>query len=359
MASVEFDSVTIAVDGAIVLRDVSLDIADGEFVGVIGPSGSGKTSLIRTIAGFTDVVRGRVLLDGIDVTRTKTADRDVGMVFQEPVMFRRRNVRRNVSFPLEIRRREAEEIRDRVDAEARAMHLEHLLARRPDELSRGETQLVQIARTMVRTPRVLLLDEPLVRLDAARQAQMRTELAMLQAGYGVTTVMATNDPIDALTMPSRLVVIHRQRVVQFDHPDAVYRSPATIDAAVGTGDCWLLPATVSADREGFWLDVAHRRAAHDAAPALRHRAWAPVVANHIGQQVTLGIRPGDVVASPNGPVVAAVTKIVPGGPGGAYCDIGGWRCGLTLPAEVSEGDVVRLQVDHLVVFDNATGRAIA
>lgn len=122
MASVEFDSVTIAVEGAVVLRDVPLDISDGEFVGVIGPSGSGKTSLIRTIAGFTDIVRAPLLLDGIDVTRTKTADRDVGMVFQGPVMFRRRNVRRNVSFPLEIRRQEAEEIRDRVDAEARTMH---------------------------------------------------------------------------------------------------------------------------------------------------------------------------------------------------------------------------------------------
>ncbi len=87
MASVGFDNVTVAVDGALVLRDVSLDISDGEFVGVIGPSGSGKTSLIRTIAGFTDVVRVRLLLDGIDVTRTKTADRDVGMVFQEPVGF--------------------------------------------------------------------------------------------------------------------------------------------------------------------------------------------------------------------------------------------------------------------------------
>ena len=359
MASVEFDNVTVAVNGAVVLRNVSLDISDGEFVGVIGPSGSGKTSLIRTIAGFTDVVRGRLLLDGIDITRTKTAERGVGMVFQEPVMFRRRNVRRNVSFPLEIRRQKAAEIRDRVDAEARAMHLEHLLARRPDELSRGETQLVQIARAMVRTPRVLLLDEPLVRLDTARQAQMRTELAMLQAGYGVTTVMATNDPIDALTMPSRLVVIHRQRVVQFDHPDAVYRSPATIDAAVGIGDCWLLPATVNADREGFWLDVAHRVATHDAAPALHHRAWAPVLADHVGRQVTVGIRPGDVVVSSSGPVVATVTKIVPGGPGGAICDVGGWRCGLTLPAVVRAGDIVRLQVDHLVVFDNVTGRAIA
>jgi multiple sugar transport system ATP-binding protein len=358
MASVEFDNVTIAVRGTIVLRDVSLDIADGEFVGVIGPSGSGKTSLIRTIAGFTDVVRGRVLLDGIDVTRTKTADRDVGMVFQEPVMFRTRNVRRNVSFPLEIRRQEAEEIRHRVDAEVGAMHLEYLLTRYPNELSRGETQLVQIARAMVRTQRVLLLDEPLANLDTARQAQMRTELALLQSGYGVTTIMATNDPVDAMTMPSRLVVLHRERVVQVDRPDLVHRSPATIDAAVGTGDCWLLPATVSADREGFWLDVTYRTAAEGAAPAFRHRAWTSALADHIGQQVTLGIRPGDVVVSPTGSIAASVTKIVPGVAGGAYCDVGGWRCGLTLPADVREGDVVRVQVDHLVVFDQVTGLAI-
>jgi ABC-type sugar transport system ATPase subunit len=234
MASVEFDSVTIAVNGTIVLSDVSLDIADGEFVGVIGASGSGKTTLIRTIAGFTDVVRGRVLLDGLDVAGTKTADRDLGMVFQEPVMFPTRNVRRNVSFPLEIRRQEREEIRDRVDAEARAMHLEHLLTRRPDELSRGETQLVEIARAMVRTPRVLLLDEPLASLDAARQAQMRTELAVLQSGYGVTTIMATNDPVDAMTMPSRLVVIHRGNIVQVGHPDVVHRRPSTLRSEQGS-----------------------------------------------------------------------------------------------------------------------------
>ena len=359
MASVEFDNVTIAVGGTIVLSDVSLAIADGEFVGVIGPSGSGKTSLIRTIAGFTDVVRGRVLLDGIDVTRTKTADRDVGMVFQEPVMFRTRNVRRNVSFPLEIRRQEREEIRDRVDAEVRAMHLEHLLTRHPDELSRGETQLVQIARAMVRTPRVLLLDEPLASLDAARQAQMRTELALLQSGYGVTTVMATNDPVDAMTMPSRLVVIHRGNVVQVDRPDSVRRSPATIDAAVGTGECWLIPATVSADRDGFWLDVDHQTDVDAAGPALRHRAWMPALADHIGAQVILGVRPGDVVVSPTGPILASVTKIVPGVAGVAYCDVGGWRFGLTPPAKVREGDVVRVQIDHLVVFDEVTGWAIA
>ena len=110
MARVEFDDVTVTVDGTTVLSDVSLDIGDGEFVGVIGPSGSGKTSLIRTIAGFTDVVRGRLLLDGVDVTRTKTADRDLALVAQEPALFPRRNVRRNVSFPLEVRRRDPDEI---------------------------------------------------------------------------------------------------------------------------------------------------------------------------------------------------------------------------------------------------------
>ena len=261
MARVEFDDVTVAVDGTTVLTEISLDIADGEFVGVIGPSGSGKTSLIRTVAGFTDVVRGRVLLDGVDVTAIKTADRDLAMVSQEPVMFPRRNVRRNVSFPLEIRRQEPDEIRARVDAETRAMHLEHLLSRRPGHLSSGEVQLVQIARAMVRTPRVLLLDEPLARLDSARQAQMRRDLAVLQAGYGVTTVMATNDPVEAMTMPSRLVVIDDGSVVQVDRPDVVRRTPASIDAAVGTGECWLLPATVTADRQGFWLIVDRRATA--------------------------------------------------------------------------------------------------
>ena len=360
MASVEFDNVTIAIDGTVVLSGVCLDIADGEFVGVIGPSGSGKTSLIRTIAGFTDVVSGRMLIGGVDVAEVKTADRDVGMVFQEPVMFRTRNVRRNVSFPLEIRRQDPGEIRDRVDAEVRAMHLEHLLSRRPDELSRGEAQLVQIARAMVRSPRVLLLDEPLASLDTVRQAQMRSELALLQAGYAVTTVMTTNDPVEAMTMPSSLVVLDGGSVVQVDRPSAVHRSPASIDAAVATGECSLIPVTVAADPDGLWLCAERRVGEGDVGvPAFRYRAWAPVLAEYVGLSVMLGIRRDDVVVSPSGPVEARVTKIVPGAPHGGYCEIGGWRCGLTPPAGVQEGDAVRLQIDHLVVFDAATRRAIA
>ena len=189
MASVGFDNVTVAVDGALVLRDVSLDISGRricrrdralrERQDELDPH---DCRLHRCCSGAAAARRNRCHSDQDGGSRRRH-----GVPGTRGV--RRRNVRRNVSFPLETRRQEAAEIRDRVDAEARAMHLEHLLARRPDELSRGETQLVQIARAMVRTPPVLLLDEPPVRLDTARQAQMRTELAMLQSGYGVTTVI--------------------------------------------------------------------------------------------------------------------------------------------------------------------------
>ena len=358
MTAVTFDGVTVAVDGEVILRDVSLDIADGEFIGVIGPSGSGKTTLLRTVAGFTKVVRGRLLFDGSDVTNVKTAERDVGMVVQEPVLFPRKTVQRNMAFSLELRRQAALEIRQRVDAEARALHLVHLLERHPGGLSRGEAQLVQIARALVRMPRVLLLDEPLASLDTARQAQMRSELSMLQAGYGVTTLMATNDPGDAMSMPHRLVVIDDGMVVQLGTPEEVWRLPATVDAALSTGECRLLTARVSADAEGFWLTVAPRDGESAALPALRHRAWHPRFADHVGSDVVVGIRPSDLVVVPAGPVRATIDRIVPGAPGMVHCDVGGWRLVAQGEPGGEVGDEVALRIDHLRAFDADTGRAI-
>jgi len=357
VTAITFDAVSVAVDGAVVLRDVSLEIAAGEFIGVIGPSGSGKTTLLRTIAGFTDVVSGRLLFGGTDVTSTKTALRDVGMVSQDPVLLPTKTVRRNVAFPLELRQQAALEIRNRVEAEARAMHLEHLLARDPRELSRGETQLVQIARALVRTPRVLLLDEPLASLDAARQRQMRSELTMLQAGYGVTTVMATNDPADAMAMPHRLVVIDDGRVVQVDVPEAVRRSPATVDAAMSTGECRLLSAVVSAESEGFWLSVRARDAG-TAAPVLRHRVWHPRFADRVGAEVLIGVRPSDVAITSTGSVAARIDRVIPGSSGLVDCDVGGWHIGARSRPDSAVGQAVHLQIEHLVAFDPVTGRLI-
>ncbi len=364
MTAVTFDDLTAAVDGSVILRDISLDIGDGEFVGVIGPSGSGKTTLLRTIAGFTDVVAGRLRFGGSDVTKVKTAERDIGMVVQQVVLFPSKTVQRNMAFPLELRHKAAEEIRHRVDAEARAMHLEHLLGRNPDELSRGEAQLVQIARAMVRTPRVLLLDEPFAGLDTARQGQIRSELSMLQAGYGVTTLMATNDPVDAMSMPHRLVVIDDGRVVQVGTPPEVWRAPATIDAALSTGDCRLLTARVSADTEGFWLTVARRGGRPGDSPALRRRAWHADFDGHVGSDITVGIRPTDLVVSSTGSVRATIDRRIAGSPDTVLCDVGGWR----LLAQCQPGrdrgsgdvgDVIALRIDRILAFDATSGRAIA
>ena len=355
MATVEFDRATVRIDGKTILREVSLSIGQGGFVGLIGPSGSGKTTILRAIAGLADIAAGSLRLDGVDVSRARAGDRDVGMVFQEPALFNHRTVERNVAFPLEIRRQHANEIRQRVGAEARAMHLEHLLDRHPDQLSRGEAQLVQIARSMVRMPGVLLLDEPLASLDEPTKARMRSELTMLQAGYGVTTVMSTNDPHDAVMMPSALAVIHDRTVVQVGTPEAVRSAPHNLDAAMATGDCYTISATVERDVDGYWLVNPG-----DAdSTAFRYRAWSGALDEYVGRQVTVGIRPSDVRLHDAGSVSARVTRAIPGQPVGVMCDVAGHRFGVGSGGDVSVGDAVRLQIDRVMVFDPESTRAIA
>lgn len=221
--------------GTEALGGVDLDVGDGELMAVVGVSGSGKTTLLRVIAGLDPVASGSVLMDGRDVTDLDPGSRDVAMVFQFPHLLPHRNVGRNVAFPLEVRRQTVDEIRTRVGAEARALHIETLLERSPNELAAGEAQLVQIARALVRVPRVLLLDEPLARLDAHVRERMRRELRMLQRGYGVTTVLATNDPVEAMAMSDRLAVLDAGRVVQVGPPLEVYRSPVSLLVARLTG----------------------------------------------------------------------------------------------------------------------------
>ena len=151
MSTVELEHVTVRRAGATLLDDVNLTVDDGELIGVIGASGAGKTTLLRTIAGLEPLASGTIRIDGVDVSDTTPADRNVSMVFQTPALLPNRDVLGNIEFPLEIRHQEAEEIAIRVAAESRAMHIEALLARSPHGLSAGEAQLVQVARALVRT----------------------------------------------------------------------------------------------------------------------------------------------------------------------------------------------------------------
>jgi len=230
-----------------VLDDVSLAVDDGELMGVIGASGSGKTTLLRAIAGLTRLTSGTVRIGGVDVTKVEPSSRDVSMMFQKPALLPHRDVLGNVAFPLEVHHELAAEIASRVTAETRALHIESLLARNPGQLSSGERQLVQMARAMVRTPSVMLLDEPLARLDAAMTQQLRLDLHALQQGYGVTTLLATSDPVEAMTMPDRIVVLEGGRIAQVDTPINVYERPVTLVAAACTGDMSMLDVRIEDD----------------------------------------------------------------------------------------------------------------
>jgi ABC-type sugar transport system ATPase subunit len=356
MATVELADVTVRSGSTTRLSDITLSFPDGAFVGVVGGSGSGKTSLLRAVAGLDRVERGTVRLDGRDVTRAAPGDRDVAMVFQSAALIGHLSARRNVSFPLDIRRIDRDEVDQRVDAEMRAWHIEQLVDRAPSTLSVGEQQMVQIARSLVRVPTVLLLDEPFAALDEQLRRRMRVEIAMLQAGYGVTTVMATNDSADVEALASVVAVLDAGRLVQVDHTAAVRRRPANLLAAVATGPMSLIDMTVISEQRGFWL-VREDPAGGE---LVRIRSWSPSLADHVGQQVTVGLRPEDVEVTDRGSVPAVVAQTAQLGIGGVTCTVAGARVGVGLPAgqRRSVGDEVRLDVLHHVVFDRTTDRTV-
>ena len=356
MARVDLQRVTVRSGGTSRLSELTLSVDDGSFVGVVGGSGSGKTSLLRAIAGLDQVDQGRVMLAGRDVTGASPGDRDVGMVFQESALIGHLTARRNVAFPLEIRRLDTEEVNQRVDAEMRALHIERLVDRDPSTLSAGEQQMVQIARSLVRVPSVLLLDEPFASLDEHLRRRMRAEIALLQSGYGVTTLMATNDSADVQALASALVVLDHGRLVQFGSTDDVRRAPATLLAAAVTGAVSLIDVTVLAENDGFWLV----REDPSGGEFVRVRAWLPALRAHVGRTVSMAVRPEDVLVSATGSVPARVERALPLHAGGMQCSIAGAPVSVTAPSgtKLARGDSVRLRIDHYVLFDPTTDAAI-
>lgn len=363
MADVRLTNLGVELDGHVVLTDCNVTIPDGSFTAVVGPSGSGKSSLLRAVAGLIPT-SGGVAFGEVDVTSVEPAQRDIGMVFQEPVLFPRRSVRRNVSFPLEIRRETAESIRERVDAESRAMHIENLLQRDPRHLSRGEQQLVQIARAMVRAPRVLLLDEPFAPLDEHLRHRMRSEIKVLQDGYGVTTLMATNDPVDIAMLATDVVVLgpaerdggRSHSIVQAGSRSVVADEPASLNVAGAMGVLWTFEVEVGSDPHGFWLTTPPQRG------ALRYRAWAASLEPHVGETVIVGVRGGDLVASDDGDgdLVAVIDRLVPGAAEPLVCRVGSRvvsaATGARSITSFARHEDVRLRIGRLMVFDLDGGR---
>jgi len=348
MTSIELDGITVGQRDSERLRDVSVEVASGAVLAVLGSSGSGKTTLLRAVAGLDRVERGTVRFDGRDVTHDEPRDRHVAVVFQHPVLFPKRSVRRNIAFPLEIDRQPADEILQRVGAEARALHIEALLRRRPTTLSSGEAQAVQIARALVKQPAVLLLDEPFAHVDAHQTMQFRREVTLIQRGFGVTTIMAANESDDAMTMADRVAVLEAGRLVQVAAPLDVYETPRTVDAALLTGAADVFEVTVEGAVEGSWL----------AGAGMRIRAWAPALVAHHGRRLQMVVRPEWWQLDPSGRIDAVVVRVERLGPHVVLsCLVDGrpMTAKLDRPGAVVAGDRVRLRLDRSVLIDPRDG----
>jgi multiple sugar transport system ATP-binding protein len=233
--------------------DVSLEIADGEFMVLVGPSGCGKSTLLRVIAGLEAVTEGRVLIGDEDVTDVRPQDRDLAMVFQNYALYPHMTVAGNLAFGLRLRRVTKAERERRVHEVARILGLDELLDRKPGELSGGQRQRVAMGRAMVREPKAFLMDEPLSNLDAKLRVSMRAELARLHERLGVTTVYVTHDQIEAMTLGQRVAVLRDGVLQQVDTAQRLFREPANLFVAafIGSPSMNLVEADVADGRLHF------------------------------------------------------------------------------------------------------------
>jgi multiple sugar transport system ATP-binding protein len=209
------------------LTDISLEIADGEFIALLGPSGCGKTTLLRIIAGLETQSAGRVLIGGRDVSALKPAQRGLAMVFQNYAVFPHMTVYDNVAFGLTMQGKPIDVIARQVKKAAGLLHIEPYLERYPAKLSGGQRQRVAVARALAVEPAVLLMDEPLSNLDALLRLEMRAELKGVLQEAGTTTIYVTHDQTEAMGLADRIAVMHGGRIVQCDTPTQVYSRPAT------------------------------------------------------------------------------------------------------------------------------------
>lgn len=224
--AIEFRSVTKHFGGTNVVDDLSLEIRDGEFVVLLGPSGCGKTTTLRMLAGLENATSGDIFIDGERVNDVPTQHRDVAMVFQSYALYPHMTIAENIGYPLRVRKIEKNERAARVKRVAEMLEIEPLLERKPRQLSGGERQRVALARAIVREPRAYLMDEPLSNLDARLRVQMRGELKRLQHQLGTTTIYVTHDQAEAMTLASRVAVMRKGRLQQFDTPMNIYNNPA-------------------------------------------------------------------------------------------------------------------------------------
>ena len=271
------------------VKGVSLDIKDGEFLVLVGPSGCGKSTTLRMVAGLEEATKGDIFIDDVRVNDVSPKDRDIAMVFQSYALYPHFTVYENMAFGLRLRNYEPEKIEQLVNHAAELLDIKHLLLRKPKELSGGQRQRVAMGRAIVRRPKVFLMDEPLSNLDAKLRVQMRAELQKLHQTLGVTTIYVTHDQTEAMTLGDRIVLMHQGIIQQAAPPLEVYEHPSNkyvagfigtpsmnfVDVKLGSAD-----SGVAIKGEGFDILVPERLAGR--------------LKEFVGLECIMGIRPEDI-----------------------------------------------------------------
>jgi multiple sugar transport system ATP-binding protein len=340
MVNVSIRNLSIHLGHSEIIKNLNLDVIDGEFLVLLGPSGCGKSTLLHSIAGLIDVTEGRIEIDGADMTHVDPSQRNIGMVFQSYALYPTMTVERNMSFSLRIKGLPTAEIERRVQRVAEMLELKPLLKRKPSQLSGGQRQRVAIGRALVREACIFLLDEPLSNLDAKLRNELRRELKLLHKQLGSTMIYVTHDQVEAMTLASRIVVMRNGVIQQIGAPSEVYEHPENLFVAGFLGaPCMNFikgvfeiissdPAFVSTQLNLSLSDYAFRQT-----PAK-------------GQAITLGIRPEHVRINPKGQLKGVVSLIEPMG----NHQIVWINCHDNMLSSVVY-DAIECQPDELVSFD--------
>jgi multiple sugar transport system ATP-binding protein len=274
------------------VRDLNLEVAEGEFMVLVGPSGCGKTTALRMIAGLEEITAGEIRIGDKVVNELAPRDRDIAMVFQNYALYPHKSVYDNLAFGLRMRKVPKAEQRRRVEEIARVLGLGDMLQRRPAQLSGGQRQRVAMGRAIVREPKAFLMDEPLSNLDAKLRVQMRAEIARIQQALKVTTVYVTHDQVEAMTMGDRVAVMRDGELQQVDTPQQLYDAPTNLFVAsfVGSPPMNLFEAGVEHENGRLVLRIGDTVLELPADAA----AERPSLAAYSGGRVAIGIRPEDV-----------------------------------------------------------------
>ncbi len=360
MAGVAFDHVTKRFDDVVAVRDLTLAVADREFLVLLGPSGCGKSTALRMIAGLEEPNEGTISIGDEVVNDIEPRDRDVAMVFQTYALYPHMTVHRNIEFPLKSRGVPHEDRKQLVRDAAKSLGLDALLDRKPAQLSGGQRQRVALARAIVRRPQVFLMDEPLSNLDAKLRVQTRADLIELQQRLEATVVYVTHDQIEAMTMGHRIAVVLEGMLQQVGPPQDVYEKPANLFVAgfIGTPPMNTIEARVVREDGGLAAGLPGARLPFPEALGAR-------IAELGLDSIVVGVRPEHLRLTSDGVVPATVTVVESlGYERNIACRLDDGTLVITRQdidaPRPTIGEPVRLMTDapHLHVFDAGSGARV-